>query len=926
MAKLTLTLHYHHQPQRDAQMWLLPDRAPVEWVRQLVRFGVPLQQVTVHLIPEMSGGPPSVSATSMAALVEIEGHHLESSPPGWTPYGRVMEQLILPIHARLEPGVESAEIQELLMAATGVDTEAATHQFVWVPHRGLIRVAPECCCRGIDLLQLTEVTKKDWNRATPGEALPSKLIAVTVFEPADTPSELNLGGDGTRRDDLAKFLGLGKKRTGNAKTRVAAALDQLMRAPSAMWQRLAGIGSGQRRQARMNQQGGSDPLAKLLALLQSDPDRGLRYAPPLTREAGGLIGAAAGLFQFAERVVDFVGKTAGGWGVTIASPHFYTLERKYIELANRELQLKRFRRAAYIFGDLLEDWDSAARALRQGGHWQDAARVYHEKMHLHLPAIECLVKGQFWNEAIDLCIDALDFPNVWLQATQYLAQAHETLGHVEKARDAYKAIVAEFCARQDYLSAAQALKEKLQSPEKGLAALAQGWPNSLQAAACLKQTFRELATTGQVEAAVKRIDQLREESLTLPQRIQAMEVLTQVVAETTAEDISLAGRDQIRCLASRSLRLADRIEGSQILTMLTQIEPKDRLLRRDCQRLQQQMIWRSAGVAASGPRAPGGTLRVSGTIPIARDVRWTAAVVTHDCCYFGGFRDRTALVARWHFGEPADSVRTFEWPVSVGAASGSMLLVPSVRRPHVVFARVTAGGPADQPAILAFPSQSRSTTAQQRLCQVLQGEGVCGVARSPDGLHWTLRRRHSTMELSSHTEAGDLVAVFPIACPELALLSLEAAWRPVPLLVSPRFIRIALGALLVSIRRGLGGQMLAAPMAVEGLYQPRGFESTWSILVGSDQIHLWRHHGPGTRMSELFVSDEQTICGFTGNRLLAVMDSRQWELYEATDGGPTLKGRGRHRIEEPWCVLGSDNRKQFAVCDREGVVRILSAQ
>ena len=54
---------------------------------------------------------------------------------------------------------------------------------------------------------------------------------------------------------------------------------------------------------------------------------------------------------------------------------------RYHEVATRELSLGRYRRAAYIYAELLGDLTAAANALRRGRYYREAAVLYRDRLH-----------------------------------------------------------------------------------------------------------------------------------------------------------------------------------------------------------------------------------------------------------------------------------------------------------------------------------------------------------------------------------------------------------------------------------------------------------------------------------------------------------------------------------------------------------------
>src|SRR5436190_21747239 len=139
-------------------------------------------------------------------------------------------------------------------------------------------------------------------------------------------------------------------------------------------------------------------------LLAKDPDRALKYALPVGGE--GHRGLAPPSNRLGERDTSFnLGRLGGGgpadfWD--LPNEYRQRLVARYRELANRELRLGRYRRAAYIFAELLSDLEAAATALTAGRHWREAAILYRDRLNRPLDVAHCLEQGGLWAEAVAL--------------------------------------------------------------------------------------------------------------------------------------------------------------------------------------------------------------------------------------------------------------------------------------------------------------------------------------------------------------------------------------------------------------------------------------------------------------------------------------------------------------------------------------------
>ena len=142
-------------------------------------------------------------------------------------------------------------------------------------------------------------------------------------------------------------------------------------------------------------------LTRLLSMFDSDPEEALRHAIPMNDSQHR--GIAPPGSRLGSRAPDFnLARISGGGAAdfwAIPAQMRLALQRRYREMADRELQLKRFRRAAYIYAELLGDLSSAANALKQGKHFREAAILYDERLQNPIEAAKCFGEAGLVDEA-----------------------------------------------------------------------------------------------------------------------------------------------------------------------------------------------------------------------------------------------------------------------------------------------------------------------------------------------------------------------------------------------------------------------------------------------------------------------------------------------------------------------------------------------
>ncbi|MDB5386907.1 MAG: hypothetical protein JWM11_2553 [Planctomycetaceae bacterium] len=382
-------------------------------------------------------------------------------------------------------------------------------------------------------------------------------------------------------------------------------------------------------------------LNRLLKLLDENPDEGLKFALPMGGEPGrGLAEPSAALVS---RMVDFSLKGHGSgpadvWNMPPKTQ--FELARRYRELAAREIQLGRYRRAAYIFAQLLGDQNAAAQALVTGRFYREAAVLYRDKLNRPLDAANCLVKGGLLQEAIPFYRQAGQLETV--------GDLYQRLEERELAESAFREAASTALQRKDFLDAARILQVKVQSDLEALTVLDAGWPDSNQARRCLEAAFEMRGLLGQHEEVLQKIAVLRKSELAAQRCVDALEVLVTVATQSPHTASRTAAADAVRVKASVALT-ADRVTyRQQITAAVSRLAPEDRLLNRDCNRATLATGSRRKRTNAgedkklTGPdKRPAHSVRLLRTYRLPVGVKWNAACAT----------DRSFFVAGWLNGQ-----------------------------------------------------------------------------------------------------------------------------------------------------------------------------------------------------------------------------------------------------------------------------------
>lgn len=318
-------------------------------------------------------------------------------------------------------------------------------------------------------------------------------------------------------------------------------------------------------------------LDRLMKLLESNPEVGLRYALPLSGEEGARGFSAQAGDRLSLRTPS-LGSMGRGGGVVdpwnLDNNWRWKLQQRYREVAAEELKNGRYERTAYIYGELLGDWRLAADALMQGGFFREAARLHLLKSKSQVAAAECFEKGGLLFEAIQIFAEL---------------KMHERCGDLftkmGRRADAFRSYLEAIRMAGDRVTTARILTEKLRLPGWAASVLASGWPDSSEAMVCLNEHFQLLnRCRAEEECAIQteRLAQNSDRLLTTPEEIRAVaEIGRSLAFPQSRRRFALMGRLAV----ARAVALFPNDKAARkFIECLSAIDPEDTLLRTDVQR------------------------------------------------------------------------------------------------------------------------------------------------------------------------------------------------------------------------------------------------------------------------------------------------------------------------------------------------------
>ncbi|MCE5279454.1 MAG: hypothetical protein ABFD92_02395 [Planctomycetaceae bacterium] len=760
-----MTLHLVHAGDavRGTCAYFLPGGDAQRWLDTIASWGMAMKDLRLYVLAN------SVSdRTPIGALAAGPGIPPDMDSPAAVAYGCVGGKLYVPVDAVIHPQVSDVEIVSLLpghlyvlhpsapLAGFQSDDAVAAHQLV----------APPC------------VDSRPWDRAVPGLAAP-RLRSVTgpqldelgdIIEAgredisSDSPGQIAQLPD----DPARGILGRAAARAASAGLgAIAAGLAALRRGARASGGQAAAAGAGGRpggdgpgwldKMAQWAAQKASTAsqrlmaarfkeLARLMRLMESDPDAGLRYALPLAGSTAHR-GVARPGSRLGPRSTDFNlsrlggGEAADFWDM----PYEYQaqLMRQYRQAADREIALGRFRRAAYIYAVLLGDHHSAANVLKQGRHFREAAAVFRDHLKNPLEAARCLESGGLLLEAIAIFQEHKHFEKV--------GDLYTLLDRPEDAGEAFRKAVNQLLHEGNSLAAAALLETKLKAPQEALDILAQAWPATKQAGACLQERVSLLGRLGRHGDAQSLVRTLQ--SQTLPRHaVTLVESLAAAAQGYPDHPTRRVIGDAVRVVAGMTLDGASPSAAVAIGRTLVRLCPHDRLLSRDVDRYcGAKSKLHSAQAAPVRPSVSAGKAALVRTLQLpveeAKAIEWSVFAAANGFLYAAGYDSQhlpCILAHDWQAGHNILRLR------QVCASHEPLLLAVDPNSPsHVVVA--SPGGRRLHERQAVLPSGRRFLGGYPAWAP----ENVVAIAYDNVGLR-VLCRVNEQLQLDSYCRDGRL--------------------------------------------------------------------------------------------------------------------------------------------------------------------------
>lgn len=913
MNPATIHLKYHPQPVRDTAAWFLPGQKPLEWVQEIIQWNVPQMSLRLFLIPE------SDRNRTPRGLLVVSDH-----PPKHAqglPYGRIASRLYLPVEASLQPEVSQQELDQLLRPP---------YTWIWHPATGLIACEKQDEYNIADFFKGDLTQQTDWDHAFPGIAFSNQLRSISLIQFPDLSTlfeqeEREIGSDQDSLDQLPK----------DPKESVFDNLPNPLKIPKALFAKgilsltnhvptrnhgvpnwinhLENWAGKQLFSAfRPDQSKRNREIRRLLNLLGNNPDEGLKYALPMGGEAGhrGVAPPGNTLSQ-RDLNVDFSNMGSGGAADYWDVPYETQLElmNRYRELATREVQLGRYRRAAYIYAHLLGDFSAAAQTLKSGRQWREAAVIYKDKLNQPRSAAECLVEGGLWAEAIAEYEELKEYETV--------GDLHRKLDQEDEAVEAYRRAATQFHHQKLHTSAARILEEKVHATDEAIVELESGWPHSSQARLCLNNLFEIYSRHGLHQLAQQKINHLAETDLHLGNRLPLIQFLTQTRASYPDRTVAEHAEENSRILISRSLDHADPAQRKTLVTELGKLVPSDKLLQRDTSRYLQLKKTARKPVKRN---TRSGSVQLTRTIELSADVDWQTALTIGETIYAAGINAQTSrLVLERCQWDGSHIPSRLSWTLNPGEIHDfPILMIPKSTSPeHQLYVRVLTARDQFQSQVLPesdhFPSQLTASDFNG-LPHIILG----ATAGSLDGISWNLAIQRDLLLTSTYNRQNHLISSHSIPVPQDLDLEDGAIQFPIPCLERRNKLFFALGSYL---------GIIDSKDAYFENYQRQIRSMVASFPNTQIRVALAFEQG-GTVLWDGFGSE--TICSFgEGIDAPCTAFQRNGNLIVAGSNGLEIYQTQQRKLElirnltfstaaEPIAVLSGNQNQEFGLLDRTG--------
>lgn len=671
---MLLKLQYKGNIPYETRAAFIRGNSPGGWFIELNRWNIDSSQLECYLVPQ------SLQSLEPAGLFVIfRNGEVAKTLDLMEPYGLIADKLYVPVHAQLTPQVSADELQDLLL----------WERQVFHPTIGLVGFSGSDKVKLTDLLELGQPAQKDWSLAKPGIPPKKKFQQIAVQQPTlddvmdsfkDLIDTKSLEQIMDKEEDTSSMLkDLFHNLQQNSLNTALSALQKIKEAwssgntddqdkkddKSSLFDKLENWIKENLADLEKKR---NNEIKRLLNLFDENTDEALKHAIPLDSPYLNR-GTANPSSRLGTHSTDFdLGKLGGGQSVdnwNVHSYYYYDLRIKYQKAAQKEIEAKDYKKAAYIYAHLLGDFQSAANVLEQGKHYREAAILYKDHLHNMSAAAGCLERGGLLLEAIEL-YDKLN-------KYEKVGDLYHTMEQPENAEKYYEQSIESMLGNKDYLDASRVMQEKIHNPERAMQTLFKGWTDSNQSESCLKK-YVQMQYEADQEKAITQLPEIFANHTPKYKKSQFLNVLTYMNEQKNDPELLDTSRDIAYEIISEEL---ERGKVSNLHT-LQKFLPEDPLLASDCSRFTARKNVRTVEPAFAAE-----------VLQLDKGIKWISAIVHRNQFMVLGIRNSRLQLAR---GNWYGNLEYYSWNDHIKATDYFMLIADPLRSNQVILH--TSGGMA----------------------------------------------------------------------------------------------------------------------------------------------------------------------------------------------------------------------------------------
>ncbi|MCJ7934806.1 MAG: hypothetical protein MUW56_14545 [Chryseobacterium sp.] len=190
-------------------------------------------------------------------------------------------------------------------------------------------------------------------------------------------------------------------------------------------------------------------------------------------------------------------RSAGGGNFYLETSLFDRIRNKYEELAEKYIAEKEYKKAAKVYMNLLQDNYRGAKALEDGGFYNEAAAVYLKKLKNKSDAAVCYEKAKQYRKAIDLYKE--------MEQKEKVGDLYREINDLKNAHAYYQMVAEDYVSNNQMVKASLVYRKKMENTEEAQKVLMKGWEDDKDAFNCLNNYFANIFDVKKLEAEIQDV-------------------------------------------------------------------------------------------------------------------------------------------------------------------------------------------------------------------------------------------------------------------------------------------------------------------------------------------------------------------------------------------------------------------------------------